>query len=150
MAKNKRERKEASTLENQENKNQSDVIEGEYGVVTDEKEDLAQKAKDLASAGAQLAAEYAKGSLDTVGDVTIETIKTSGKMTLGGATEGFSGIGKAISGIYQTAKGFISSGSGGLIDFIVPKELKNAIVLGFKTVRAGFNADKKGGDKDKK
>jgi hypothetical protein len=54
MAKNKRERKEASTLENQENKNQSDVIEGEYGVVTDEKEDLAQKAKDLASAGAHL------------------------------------------------------------------------------------------------
>jgi len=150
MAKNKREGRENSSPENTR-ENQPDAIDGEYSVVADGEEDFGKKAKDLASAGAQLAAEYARGKLDAVGDATIETGKAVGQMAVGGPLEGFAGIGKAFKGVVATTKNafysLFSDASSGLL----PKELITPIMSGFKTARSYFNGgDKKGGDKDKK
>lgn len=105
------------------------------------------KAKELASLGLELAGEYAKEGLEAVGDVTVEAVKVPTLVATGGLVEGVAGIGKTIKGVYQTVKNAVFSGGGGLIDLLVPKELQNAIALGFKTVRAGFNQDKNTKDK---
>lgn len=148
MAKKNREKREPRP-EAQETQVAPNVETQGNQAIGSTEENPESKAKKLASLGLELAGEYAKEGLEAVGDVTVEAVKVPALAATGGLVEGVAGIGKTIKGVYQTVKNAVFSGGGGVINAIFPKELRDAIMLGFKTVRAGFNQDKNT-NKDKK
>lgn len=111
----------------------------------------AGNSEEVAKLKESLSGKYAKGAgritKKVAKKVIADPLIIAGKIGVGAGLEGVSGSSKAVKGIFETVKDTLFNGGGDFFDLVLPKEIKDSVMRGFKTARGFFNKEDK---KDKK